>query len=1136
MRRAVLVFACLLLFGGAVRGQASAAKRSLDDVMFGSRFAGSEEARQLLLSQGFVVTDENFRQIFTPYIDAGMPVFITTDSAWHTYQFLLGWARAQMQTAEAELLRHFSRRLAQAALEKADGEGPYRDLALFAAVGLALQDRQAVEELPEGVRTDVEAALDALTGCCPTRVLFFGLKLAPDRFEEPGGCHAARQWYALCDFRLRSDAETARAIRLAQLIWSDAELKDMWTTLSEPGDLLVGPPDCGDVESYVALAREAFGEPLPECGLEERLGKFRALARQKLPEPVINDQALNIGRAPGGLRDSMIADEIRGFRLLPPRRLPSELLFRLTTWPAVKGRVLPSGLDVTTVGPLASKAGRRALRPVGEESGTGQADLSDLSVELPDSLHGKALEALRLLQQPLAPSAPAPLRTSVWTDRQLWTQLGGWLEQAHGVRPGPKSTARHGRILTDTGGSVSPYPEFFSALAELCREAAGVLSELPLAGAMDTRRAGRRLLEIAAMAKRTAREGWEPPPEQQEALRWFWQAYVGEQKLPTPGQVAARMEPLESLGRKCAEGERPTEDELGVLHMLRSTPEDVPALLRELAGICDELARIAGRQLAGEALTPEDGEFIGSYGRRIARLHLYAGDSWLDPEDDFPFVQRAFVGVGRDALHAGLARPEALYLILGTDEQPVLHRGAVLSYREFAHSRYEDLTDAGWRERLDSLVAPPPPAFTSSFRAGITQGAVAEIIRAGEAYAALESIPGDQITEALIGRLHQCEPDPECWWARRHVFRRAEDQHLPDLIALMKQTSNPIVGYYAVCIGRLNWQPQKDEITQLLYGDSTRLNDAGAYILSRRPEEIPVGELLEKFDAQPVRTRRVFCYLLARAPEPGERVADTLLTAVQSAEPGLRYTAIRAVEQAGLDRPRVLDAMTERLQDENEFVAAAAAHCLREFGVREAAPAILEALRRVGPPSISEEQKQAVFGDALYAGALQVMVLSDVIPEQRRRAVGLLGTELIEAVGRFRCEPAADLLVALVDEGYGVEALRALAKVYPDGHLDRALQIATDTSRPPGGRLTAVRHIAAHRERGMVSELLPLLEDATTTEEGPPAAPWTIAEGTAVAVADLLGWEHQVSPRSKVEERRDLVSRVRKWAGDQQAR
>jgi hypothetical protein len=1112
----------------------------LDQVGLGELFGGSDEARELLESNGFVVTDEQFEQVFTPYINPTFPVFITADSAWHTYAILLEEGRRQLETAQARLLLQFSRQLVDAAMAKADGGGPYKDLALFAAVGLVLQDREALDDLDDELKPSVAKVVSTIHACCPKQCLFFELPTDPERFKPCGfhddseamqGCYAARQWYGLCDFRLRSDDETERAVLLARLVWNDTELRELWLQLTEPQEALAGESPHGDVELYARLSDEVLAGGLSEADLAHEVPRFRVAARKVLPQPPLNDQVLNMAGVPEGLYGPLVADEVLGFRLLPPRPLPHEVLFDRTTAPQLGGRVLPSGLDVVSIGPLASEEGRLALaqtfRPM-------EAVESMLGVEVPTpaaSLHVRALETLALLQAPVPVGAPEPLQGDAWRTGQLWAQLGAWTELLRLEPALPKVTAAYPERVTGRGGTVAPYPEFFSALGELCRETAGAFAQMPLAQAMDTGAAGRELLEVAATAERTAREDWSPPEDQEKALRWFWERYMEGRIMPTAGQVAVRMAALEPMARKCAAGEEPTEEELRVLHMLYTTPEDVSAQLRELAGMCEALARIATEELTGELRAEEDAEFVDAYGVRIARLHGYGETSWLKARDDFAGVVRLFGSAGsREDLYAGLGRPEALYVIAPMAGQPVLHQGAVLSYRELTHPAGEMLTDAAWREMVASGQAAAAPLFTASFRAGITQQEIVQVIRSGGSYAAVDLVESEEITAALIERLREEEPGQSCWWARNHLFRRAADQHVPDLIDLMEQTHPPIAGYYGVCIGRLDWEPSGDRIVGLLDSDTRQLADAGAYVLSQRPEQIPAAELLARIDAEPVRKQRLICFLLSRAPDPGEGIVRKLVACAGADDAGLRYTAVRSLEHVRAGGPEVVAALTERLADENTLVAAAAAYGLRALGADESAEAMLEALGRVGSPSLPEEEKDAVQGDTLYAGALNVMVLSDMIPEERRIPVELLGVELMKSLAEFGCAGAVPALLDMVGRGYAAEALAALARVDPEGYLDRALGIAADGESTPEVRVAAIDAVAASQQAGMARRLAPLLEEATATELGPPTYPWRIWDAAAVAIADLLGWEHEVSPRSMPDARKALLARALEWS------
>ncbi|NUQ63000.1 MAG: DUF3160 domain-containing protein [Pirellulales bacterium] len=118
---------------------------NLEQVRHIDGFVGSDRARAMLSRQGFVVTDQPFRQIFEPYLslETGdpLPSFITVDSLWHTYHVLLEDGVRQVELTQAQFLRRFSERLYKlVAVRRDQPDRVDRDLATFAAVGLALQD------------------------------------------------------------------------------------------------------------------------------------------------------------------------------------------------------------------------------------------------------------------------------------------------------------------------------------------------------------------------------------------------------------------------------------------------------------------------------------------------------------------------------------------------------------------------------------------------------------------------------------------------------------------------------------------------------------------------------------------------------------------------------------------------------------------------------------------------------------------------------------------------------------------------------------------------------------------------------------------------------------------------------------
>lgn len=92
------------LFGySAVYAKENAPTYSEDKIIGIENFRGSLEAKEMLLDQGFVVTDEVYRQICSFYVHRG-PAFITTDSLLYAYYVNLEKAVEKLEMKNAELL------------------------------------------------------------------------------------------------------------------------------------------------------------------------------------------------------------------------------------------------------------------------------------------------------------------------------------------------------------------------------------------------------------------------------------------------------------------------------------------------------------------------------------------------------------------------------------------------------------------------------------------------------------------------------------------------------------------------------------------------------------------------------------------------------------------------------------------------------------------------------------------------------------------------------------------------------------------------------------------------------------------------------------------------------------------------
>ena len=692
MKHLLLLVISFVLTAPVCAQEHAPAPYRLEDVKHIDCFVGSKEAKEMLAKQGFVVTRQQFTQIFAAYLKLDqskpwLPNFVTEDSAWHAYHVLLEEGIRQLEVQQAAVLRRFSTRLLDVTRTRSGKSGDlYWDLAAFAAVGLALQDSDAVSSLEPDLRKVVSGITRAIeTGNEPIRVLFFGLPIAPERFRAASfyikdtklrGYFVARQWYATCDFRLKSPAETERAMHLALLVDGDEELKTLYDQLCEPYGVFLGPPDDSGVTEYKELAQEAMGQEPRLDQISAALEAFRQRA-SRLPNPRVNDQLLSPAQY------AQFGKETKGFRLLPARRCPSAVLLQRTSHPLIKGRMLPSGVDFFAGGPLACEAGRRALRASVEDQDVFDAIVGAKAEPLPNSLHGKALGLLPLLQQPLPESAPAPLRTAAWQDKQLWTALGAWAEQRHTWALQSKLTVVVVNGHDQSPGYVSPYPQFFRSLGELARQTASLLAKSR--SAPDPKVAGQEILEYWDAYDRTPTGQMSDDLVARMARYRLSLLYRAYRRKSETREWPPDVKTLKDLARRWIGGENLHAGDWELIRQWTTPREyDPTRLLPRFAHTCDRLAEIAQKELDSQMLDDEDIELIATYGETLAEFHFYDRHAWMSPQDDFPLVTPLLSNPLTDQiLYAGLGRPEALYVILDVEGEPVLHRGAVLSYREF---------------------------------------------------------------------------------------------------------------------------------------------------------------------------------------------------------------------------------------------------------------------------------------------------------------------------------------------------------------------------------------------------------------------------------------------------------------------
>jgi hypothetical protein len=745
-------------------------------------FSGSAEAAKILERQGFVVAAPEYRQIFEPYLESDLPVFVTPDTAWHTYHMLLEEGVKEMERTQSARLREFSKLLLNSARAQASNGVPeFSAIADYASIGLAFQE-PAQRELLDA---DQKRLLASLTNGSAPVTAPIGFQLSPVMFRpqsfytesvELSDFYRARTWYASVDYRLSDERETLLALCLSWLVESDAQLLKLWKQLSDPYDAFVAPPDDATVPVYTAAAKALLGGQFGPVTARARLADIRKKLGTTLPVPRINDQALSPDEF------SRFADTTRGFRLLPTRQLPCGVCFQNTVEPKIHDRFLPSGLDFMVASPvMRSAAATRALegqfgKPVLEA--VQKADCPPM----PRSLYGQSMEVLAKLQVRLPGTAPSPLRTEAWSDLQLWMQLGAWAEQRHTWALYSKMGALTRGTHTPPPGIVAPFPAFFSGLARLSRDSAAAFESIVADERFEPKALAAELYRLEVMVRNnysgmSEQEKQRMRPEvdhHSRFIRAYYAAHMGQMN-----DARELYSDLDEMLKRVAEAGQANAEETKTLRMYFECRQFAPPMLGRLAEVCDRLAVLAQKQLAGEALTHDDADWVRGYGQTIAGLQGYWADTW---PDEFPIISRVFHDqFNGSILYVGVARPQSLYVVLPYKGGLQLYRGAVLNYREFARPEDQSLDDNSWRAMVKEGKAPPAPPFTRSF---LSIGAAAPGQQSGSFTPGLK--PGKPATilvalkEASLGPAPKVLVRHEGWLTMsedcRHVAYRAHDE------------------------------------------------------------------------------------------------------------------------------------------------------------------------------------------------------------------------------------------------------------------------------------------------------------------------------------------------------------------------
>ncbi len=677
--------------------------------------------------QKFLIAPESGKQVFSFYLGGELPVFITSDSLLNAFHVLFEESVARLESANArrlpELLRFVWNRLAATAPRVTGKPALASDARrrARAVIGVALT---LAGENPAGA----DALLAALINEEARRVTeaagsrkpeWLG---PPDRgFQvldysryKPRGFYTrtellrrhfrAVSWLQSVPFRVGKDAELLAALMLGDCFRLDrpkgADPPANWHSLCRCYQTFLGTGDDWDLTTLSWHAPHHL--PVNLDG--EQLGKVReallAMAAREDKRPQINDQLRFI---PDDPRE---AAEV-GFRILSAYRIPDAVLFQRTTDPRTLKRASPSGLDVCALLGSSFARERLAAGKDGKKLLTiidGAKALRRVPIHAEPSLYALYLDCLESLVGSPEPDAPAFMANEAWRIKNCQTALAGWAQLRHTWALQTKQNVSYLGAIRDPSALVEPVPEFYARLGRLVKdtraalEEQGVLRDGRLAVAADIR----AYLDVA-VKKNLFKNGFDLAGLTEEEKLVIYN-HDGLLRTALGGLSADLLGKLaDQLGRG---GKIPNDPTLRML--VASASARLGNQWEALAELCGRLEALAHKQLRGVAFNQRENDFLKGYGRTLARIMLYGGNSYFTPKDDAPRIVDVFSGPS-GYLEVGIGRPRALYVLYPFKGKEILCRGAVLPYYEFTHPARLD--DAGWRRLLDSRDCPAPPAW-----------------------------------------------------------------------------------------------------------------------------------------------------------------------------------------------------------------------------------------------------------------------------------------------------------------------------------------------------------------------------------------------------------------------------------------
>lgn len=671
-------------------------KTDLSNVTNVGDFVLSEQAKTLLAKNAFVVQPSYNNEFFTLYEKNRynyIPNFVSTDSILHNYHLMFDFLLKQLeeQKLATELKNLNAQMLAQAlsqykSLQGTEWENAAKRNVGFFAVASKLLDPTV--STPTMVNDEVGqelALIEAHQGISESPVMNIGLQrgetydtpqgqLGTDALKEDYSQYVPRghydkteqlkayfksmMWYGRLTFRLKNDDEIKSALLITLALNKDTNANS-WNKIYEPVNFFVGKSDDITYYQFKDILEQIFGTGADLNAVIKDSAKFASFvaSSKTLEPPQINSMPIF-----NAAIDKNREDAIQGFRFMGQRFTIDAAIFQ-----KLIVRDVGTKEDVCQEGKTFI-AGRMLPKGLDIPAALGSKEALNILQTLGDTEYACYPENMTKMQTYIA-----NLDQEKWTQNLYW----GWLYQ---LRP----------LLED---KLTGYPSFMTNTAWMRKSLntfLGSWAELK----HDT----------ILYAKQVYAELGGMGPEEKDD-----RGYVE----PNP-YVYARLASLLKM----------TNSGLEVRGLLTDGMRDNLAKMETLAL---SLKTISEKELNNEKLSDEEYELIRSYGGQLEHFWLEINKEDLERQatsvenflDQNPAAIVADVATDPNGtvLEEGTGKIFDIYVVVPIDGKLKLAKGGVYSYYEFEWPMSDRLTDAKWREMLNTGKAPAQPTWTDAFMA-----------------------------------------------------------------------------------------------------------------------------------------------------------------------------------------------------------------------------------------------------------------------------------------------------------------------------------------------------------------------------------------------------------------------------------